>query len=98
MKIKFNCPKCNFHFEKTEEELKNTTQSFRHCSLCGTKLSVENVKEIVTNDLELEVHSRVNEWFKTLGIEYTLELIGRHKDDEVGKLYVSDIKKRGLNV
>lgn len=44
------------------------------------------------------VYYAVYFWFRQLGIEYTLELIERHKELAVYRLYKAEIEKRGLKL
>jgi hypothetical protein len=66
--------------------------------ICGAKLDVVNLEEIVRTDIDTEIRDNVSMWFRTLGIEYTLEMIERHKDLAVYRLYKAEIERRGLKL
>ncbi len=98
MIIQFKCNGCGNIFTKEEFEIIEQNQSFRRCSLCGEKLMVSNLEEVVTEDLSIRIKNNINKWFKEYGIEATIELINRNREQACAKLYIEEIQKRGLNV
>jgi len=97
MIIKFYCEKHCADFQKTEEELRNQ-KVITNCPFCGQKLRIQNLNEIITLDTEQTVKEYVDLWFLKMGIEYTIELIERHKDLAVYRLYKAEIEKRGFKL
>ena len=95
MKIKFSCSKHCLDFEKTEEELQNE-KVITHCPFCGEKLHILNLEEVVKKDIDTEVKDNLKKWFNELGIEGTIELIERHDNLAVQRLYKQELRKRGL--
>jgi hypothetical protein len=99
IKLKCSNDKCAFTYSVSEgefEEYAKTYHSF--CMICGAKLDVVNLEEIVRTDIDTEIRDNVSMWFRTLGIEYTLEMIERHKDLAVYRLYKAEIERRGLKL
>ena len=98
MMIKLKCinENCAYCYEVSENELKEYGEYHKKCLLCGHQLEVANLDEIVKLDIEKRAEEYINLWFRELGIEYTLELVERHKDEAVGRIYVDILKRKGL--
>lgn len=98
--IKLRCvnPDCNYCYQISKKELEEYGQYHKVCIICGSLLQVDNLKELVKLDLEQRIKNYVDKYFKTLGIEYTLELIARHKDLAVYRLYKTELEKRGFKI
>jgi hypothetical protein len=89
---------CNFIYSVTEKELGDNPQYHRTCMVCGSILKVDNLEEIIEKDIEKQVKEYIDLWFRTLGIEYTIEMVERHKDLAVYRLYKAEIEKRGFKL
>jgi hypothetical protein len=98
MKVKFYCDNHCGDFEKDEQELRETAQSFRYCPYCGLKLKIKNLEEIIEDDLYKRAEEYLNTWLNTLGIEGTIELINRNKDYSCSKIYIELLQKKGLKL
>lgn len=98
MIIKFSCSKHCLDFEKTEEELRNE-KVITHCPYCGDKLRILNIEDVVKSDIDTQVKNYIDKWFKELGIEGTIEMIERNKNQEASyRLYKTELEKRGLKL
>jgi hypothetical protein len=98
MIIKIRCKNCKYEFSICEEELRNNNELYNYCFLCGGKFEVINLEEIVIKDIETEIRNNITLWFNKLGIEYTLEMIERHRTLAIYKFYKVEIEKRGLKL
>jgi uncharacterized protein YuzB (UPF0349 family) len=94
--IKFFCNNHCADFEKDELEIITQGQSFTHCAFCGEKLHIQNLEEITETEIEKQVKNNIDKWFKTEGIERTIEIIEKHKEFAVTRLYEIELRKRGL--
>ena len=94
--IKLKCQHCKYEYSVSEEELRDNGELHRYCFVCGGLIEVINLEEIIRKDIDTEVKDNVDIWFRQLGIEYTIELIFRHKELAVFRLYEQELKKRGL--
>jgi hypothetical protein len=98
MIIKFSCSKHCLDFEKTEEQLR-TERAITHCPFCGEKLHIQNLNDVVASDMNKQVKEYIDKWFKELGIEGTIELVERNKDQAACyRLYKEELEKRGFKV
>jgi hypothetical protein len=96
MIIQFSCDNGHY-FEKDEIELIIEKQSNRYC-WCGNKLHLKNLDNIVKLDIERRIKNNLNKWFVESGIEATIELLERNEKYPITKLYIEELKKRGLKV
>jgi hypothetical protein len=96
--IKLKClnPDCNYVYQVTPAELEDNPQYHDKCLICGSRLKVDNVEEIVEKGLYERANEYLNEWIKTLGLEGALELVERHKEEAIGRIYMELLKKRGI--
>ena len=98
MLIKIRCTKCGFTFEVSEQEFVENDGLYHSCIVCYAKTEVINLEEIVHFDIERTVKNNVDKWFKSQGIEGTIEMIERNKDNAVGRLYIKELRQRGFNI
>lgn len=98
--IKLKCKKCNYSFEVSEIEFKEHPETYIECFVrCGGSNTIVNVEVAATMIIEQEVKANIDKWFNILGLEGTIELIERHKDQEVCyRLYKEELKRRGFNI
>jgi hypothetical protein len=90
---------CAFTYSVSEEEFKEYGKHYHQfCMICGSKLQVDNLEEIIVKDTEEKVKEYIDLWFRTLGIEYTIEMVERHKELAVYRLYKAEIEKRGFKI
>ena len=96
--IKLKClnPDCNYIYQVSPAELEDNPQYHKSCIICGSKIKVDNVEEIVKFDLEKRAEEYLNIWINTLGLEGALELVEKHKDEAIGRIYIELLRKRGL--
>lgn len=97
MIIKFFCDKHCQDFERTEEQLMEL-KPITHCPFCGQKLHIMNLQEIVSADIETKINNYLTQWFAQYGIEGTLEMLERHKDQPSFRLYKVELEKRGFKL
>jgi uncharacterized protein YuzB (UPF0349 family) len=98
MLIKFSCKKHCADFTKDEMEIIYQRQSFTHCAFCGEKLYISNLVEIVKRDLEERTKNNIDKWFSEIGVDNTLDLIQRNKNQSCYRLYKEELERRGFNV
>jgi uncharacterized protein YuzB (UPF0349 family) len=99
MIIKFYCDKHCADFTKDELEVIEQGQSFTHCAICGGKLHILNIDEVVDFDLQARVKSNINKWVKLYGWDYVIDLVKKYKDYyAVGRLYIEELQKRGFKI
>lgn len=101
IKLKCSNEDCYYQYEISEKELKDNAIYYMNCVVCGGKIEVENIDEIVSEDLKNQVKNNINKWFKGLGVEYTLEFIKRNQEitpEKVYQLYQEEIEQRGLKL
>lgn len=98
MIIKFSCDKHCADFTKDELELIYQGQGFNYCSFCGGKLHINNLVEIIQQDLETRVRNNINKWFGEIGVDNTIDLIKRNKNQACARLYFEELKRRGFNI
>jgi hypothetical protein len=100
MLIKLKClnENCEYCFEVSEAELRDNPQYYERCLVCGSKLKVEKecLKEIVKKDLYQQAEEYLNKWFGEMGIEGTLEMIEKFKEQPTYRIYQDLLRKRGL--
>jgi hypothetical protein len=91
---------CKYSYEVSEAELKEYGKYHEKCLICGSKLEIadKSLKEIVKQDVDTEIKNNVDIWFKQLGIEYTIEMVERHKGTAIYRLYKAEIEKRGFKL
>ena len=94
--IKLRCLSCNYHYEVSEAELKDNADIHSYCLMCGGVIEVVNWEEVVEKDLDDRVNEYLDKWFHELGIEGTIELLERNKDIPTTRLYLDELRKRGL--
>ena len=64
--------------------------------ICKHSLQINNLNKIIKNDVTIQVKQNLHKWFNNLGIEGTIELIERNKDQSITLLYFNELKKKGL--
>jgi len=98
MIIKFTCIKCGNNFTKDELELIYQGQSFNYCAFCGGKLHIENLVEIVKQDIDTRVRANIDKWFREIGVDNTIDMIKRNKNQACARLYFDELKRRGFTI
>jgi len=97
MKIKFSCSKHCQDFERTEEQLR-AEHPITHCPFCGEKLKITNLEEIILLDCEIKIKEYIDLWVSIIGWDNTLDLILKHKDEAIGRLYIAELNRRGFKI
>lgn len=93
--------KCEYSYRVTESELTEYPQYHKTCLVCGSKMKIskESLEKIVSADVDTQVKDFINKWFNELGIEGTIEMIERHKNQEVCyRLYKAELERRGFKL
>lgn len=89
---------CGYSYKVTQKELEEYPNYHSSCFICGSKLKVINLEEIIVKDLEKKVKDNIDEWFRTQGIEATIEMVERNRDLAVYRLYKVELEKRGFKL
>ena len=96
IKLKCSNPKCGYSYSLTPDELEENGQYYTHCLLCGCKMEVINLEEIVDSDLSWEAEKLIDKWLNILGIEGTIELIERNRNQACSRIYFDILRRRGI--
>lgn len=96
MIIQFRCTQCENTFDKEEFEILEQGQSFRFCDICGGKISIINLNEILKDDLDKRVKINLNRYMSQLGIEGCIEMVQRNQNLPCTRLYINILKEKGL--
>lgn len=96
--IKLKCKHCKYQYEISEAELQDNGELYRYCLMCGGEIEILNLVEIIAKDLETQIRKNIDKWFKELGIEYTIEMCERNKNNACYKLYKRELEKRGFKL
>jgi len=98
MMIKLTCISevCGYSYSVSETEFRENGLYYVRCLVCGSKNKVSNLEEIVEQDIYKKAEEYINKWFAELGIEGTLEMIERNKEQATYRIYVELLRKRGL--
>jgi len=97
MRIKFSCSKNCANFTKSEEQLR-VEKVITHCPFCGQKLTIQNLEEVVLLDCEIKIKEYIDLWASIIGWDNTLDLILKHKEEAIGRLYVAELNRRGFKI
>lgn len=99
IKLKCQNPSCAYCYSVSPKELEEYGKLYHNiCMICGKRLDVVNLEEIIKKDIETKVKEYVDLWFKTLGIEYTLEMIERNKNQACYRFYKTELLRRGFKL
>jgi len=98
--IRLRCqnPDCQYCYEITEKELLDNPQYHKQCLMCGSQITVANLDEIVSKDLDRRADEYLQSWINTLGAEGALELVERSPKNKVRDMYMEKLKKRGFKL
>jgi hypothetical protein len=100
MMIKLQCqnPKCKYKYEVTEAEILNDGELHKYCFLCGGEVIILNLDEIVEMDIYKKADNYLNRWFGELGIEGTIEMLERNKNNACYRIYAEILLKKGFKL
>ena len=98
IKLKCSNPKCNYSYEITSDELKEDGELHQFCFICGGKIEVMNLSEIIDKDLEIQIKENIDKWLKKLGGDETLSLLQRNKNAPGYRQYREELIKRGFRI
>ena len=98
MLIQFRCNDCGNEFIKDELEIIYQNQSLRFCALCGGKLSIQNLKDIIKEEVRKRVSDNLNRWFREQGGDNVLDIIQRNRQYKITQLYVDELNRRGFKI
>lgn len=93
--IKLICIKCGYSYSVSENEYLLNIQYHTHCFLCQGEL-VTPLEEIVKTDIYAKAEAYLHKWFSQYGIEKTLEILARNKEQPNYRIYEELLKKKGL--
>lgn len=99
--IKLRCcnSECAFSYSVSEAELKEYGELYHNkCMICGSKLIINNLGEIMEKDIMQKVKENLDKYIGELGIEGAWELIERNKNQACARLYFEEFKRRGINL
>jgi len=96
IKLKCSNDQCQYCYEITEKELLDNGHYHKTCLMCGSLLAVANLEEIVEQDLDQQAENYLKQWFNTLGLEGTRQLIENSPHNGVRDMYLKKLKERGL--
>lgn len=94
--IQLRCKYCLYSFKISEQEFLNNPDLYKFCFVrCGGENEVTNLEEVIETDIEKTVKSNIDKWGRELGIEGCIELIERHSNYAIQRLYLQELKRRG---
>lgn len=98
IKLKCSNDNCNYCYQVTQKELEDNPQYYKVCLICGSRMKIDNYKEIIKFDLYKKAEEYLNKWFTEFGIEGTLELIERNKNQACYRIYKEILEKKGFRI
>ena len=98
MMIHLLCTHCKYEYDITPDELKEDGELHSYCFICGGKIEVENLEEIIAKDLENQIKENITKWLKELGGDETLSLLQRNKNAPGYRQYREELIKRGFRI
>lgn len=93
--INLKCSNCNFVYLVSEKDI---TDYGNFCIICGNKLQVDNLDEVVKKDIYQRAEEYINTWVKELGLEGCIELLERNKNQACYRIYKEILEKRGFKI
>lgn len=99
--VKLKCcnKKCNFTYSVSEKEFEEYGRTYHsNCMLCGSKLEIVNLEEIVKKDLYQRAEEYINKWISELGLEGCIELVERNYNQACFRIYKEILEKRGFEI
>lgn len=96
--IKLKCCNdiCDYCYEVTEGELLENSSYHKSCMICGSKMIVDNVEEIIAQGVEEQAEENLQQYLNEYGIEGAIELIERSPKNGARDLYMKKLRERGL--
>jgi hypothetical protein len=90
---------CEYCFKVSEKEFTDNPQYYVRCLVCGSKIKVVNLEEVVKFDIENQIKENIDKWQKQFGWDYVIDLVKKYKDYyAVGRLYLKELKRRGFTI
>jgi hypothetical protein len=94
--IKIKCKNCEYSYYVTEAELIDNGEFHKCCLLCGGETEVINITEILESRNKEVIKEYVNNAFKTMGIEGTIEAVEHLQNQTIKDLYQEELRIRGV--
>lgn len=89
---------CGYFYEVTETEFKEHEQSHKFCLICGSKMEVDNLDEIVKKDIYIKAEEYINTWVAKSGWDNTIDLIKRNREQGCYRIYKEILEKKGFKI
>jgi hypothetical protein len=99
--IKLKCLNgdCNFIYSVSEKEFIEYGQNYhKNCILCGSKLKVDNIEEIIKQDIYKRAEEYIDKWVAEIGWDNTIDLIKRNSNQACYRIYKEILEKRGFKL
>jgi predicted ATP-dependent endonuclease of OLD family len=98
--IKLRCSNklCDYCYQVSEKELQENSTYHSHCLICGSLLEVTNLEEIIKTGLTERVKEYIDKYFKEIGLEATLEMVERNRNQSCFRLYKEELERRGFKL
>lgn len=99
--IKLRCcnPDCKFVYSVSEKEYQEYGKVYHsQCMICGAKLEVDKLMEMVKFEIYKRAEEYLNKWIAKLGLEGCMELLERHRNQACYRIYKELMEKRGLKL
>ena len=97
--IKLRCKLCKFSFEVSEKEFIEYPEAYKDCYIsCGGENEVVNLDEIVEKDIYTRAEEYINKWFKEIGIEATIEMCERNREQSCFRIYRKILESKGFKI
>jgi hypothetical protein len=100
MLINLKCinPDCVYHYQISQKELEYNSRLHRKCLICGSKLVVDNLDELVKFDVYKKAENYIKKYVKEMGWDNTIDLIQRNKGQPTYRIYKEILEKMGFNL
>lgn len=99
IRLKCSNPSCAYCYSVSPKELEEYGKIYHNiCMMCGSKLDVVNLEEIIKLDIYKRAEEYINIWVLEMGWDRTLDLISRNKNQVCYRIYKEILEKRGFKL
>jgi len=90
---------CKFTYSVSEKEFEEYGKIYHsNCIICGSKLKINNLQEIMKKDLYQRAEDYINKWVAEIGWDRTIDLIKNNKDQACYRIYKEILEKKGFKI
>jgi len=90
---------CGFSYSVSDKEFLEYGKHYHNkCMICGSKLEISNIKEIIAKSIYDKAKQNIQDWFQKIGIESTIELVERYKNNCCYRIYKEILEQKGFKL